>query len=43
VQIPHQDETVAVVSSGLSVGDTVVTDGASRLTDGAKVKRLDSK
>jgi multidrug efflux system membrane fusion protein len=43
VQIPHQDETLAEIASGLGVGDTVVTDGASRLTDGAKVERLDSK
>jgi membrane fusion protein, multidrug efflux system len=40
VQIPHQDETLAVIASGLHVGDTVITDGASRLTDGAKVHRL---
>lgn len=41
VTVPHQDATVAVVSQGLKPGDLVVTDGASRLTDGAKVRRLD--
>jgi multidrug efflux system membrane fusion protein len=41
VIVPHQDENVAVISSGLKPGDTVVTDGASRLTEGAKVKVLD--
>jgi len=40
VTITHQDDQVAVVSSGLSPGDVVVTDGASRLTDGAHVKQL---
>jgi len=40
VQIPHQDETLAVIASGLKPGETVVTDGASRLTDGAHVRRL---
>jgi multidrug efflux system membrane fusion protein len=40
VTISHQDDALAVVSSGLSPGDIVVTDGASRLTDGAHVKKL---
>jgi multidrug efflux system membrane fusion protein len=40
VTIPHQDESIAVVSDGLRAGDTVVTDGASRVTDGAHVKLL---
>jgi multidrug efflux system membrane fusion protein len=40
VTVSHQDDTVAVVSTGLSPGDTVVTDGASRLTDGAHVNNL---
>jgi multidrug efflux system membrane fusion protein len=40
VQVPHQDETVAVVAAGLKAGETVVTDGASRLTDGAHVRPL---
>jgi len=40
VQIPHQDENVAVIASGLKAGETVVTDGASRLTDGAHVQRI---
>jgi multidrug efflux system membrane fusion protein len=40
--ISHQDDTRAVVTSGVMPGDTVVTDGASRLTDGAHVKKLAS-
>jgi multidrug efflux system membrane fusion protein len=40
VQIPHQDESVAVIASGLKPGEIVVTDGASRLTDGAHVQRI---
>ncbi|MEJ1977319.1 MAG: efflux RND transporter periplasmic adaptor subunit [Acetobacteraceae bacterium] len=37
VQVGHEDESVSIVTAGLSPGDRVVTDGASRLTDGAKV------
>jgi multidrug efflux system membrane fusion protein len=40
VDIPHQDENLAEIASGLKVGEIVVTDGASRLTDGARVHRL---
>jgi len=40
VTISHQDETEAVVANGVKPGDTVVTDGASRVTDGAHVKLL---
>jgi multidrug efflux system membrane fusion protein len=40
VTISHQDETAAVVTDGVKPGDTVVTDGASRVTDGAHVKLL---
>jgi multidrug efflux system membrane fusion protein len=40
VTIPHQDETLAVISDGVKPGETVVTDGASRVTDGVHVKRL---
>lgn len=40
VTVARQDENVAVIADGLRPGETVVTDGASRLTDGAKVKRL---
>ncbi|MEJ0049032.1 MAG: efflux RND transporter periplasmic adaptor subunit [Rhodospirillales bacterium] len=40
VTISHQDETAAVVTQGVKPGDTVVTDGASRVTDGARVKLL---
>ena len=38
--IARQDESVAVVSSGLASGQMVVTDGASRLTEGSHVRRL---
>ena len=37
VEVGHEDENVSIVTAGLSRGDQVVTDGASRLTDGAKV------
>jgi multidrug efflux system membrane fusion protein len=40
--ISHQDDSRAVVTSGVVPGDAVVTDGASRLTDGAHVKKLAS-
>jgi multidrug efflux system membrane fusion protein len=40
VTVSHQDDTLAVITTGLSPGDAVVTDGASRLTDGAHVKKL---
>ncbi len=41
VQMGHEDETVSVVTAGLEPGERVVTDGAARLTDGAKVKVQD--
>jgi membrane fusion protein, multidrug efflux system len=37
VTIGYNDETGSVVTVGISPGDRVVVDGASRLTDGAKV------
>ncbi len=37
VGVGHQDEDVAIITSGLKPGEDVVTDGASRLTDGATV------
>ena len=37
VTVGQQSETVAVVDSGLSEGEQVVLQGASRLSDGAKV------
>ncbi len=40
VTISNQNEQLAVVATGLKPGETVVTAGASRLTDGAKVRRL---
>ncbi len=38
IQVGHEDESVSVVTAGLQPGDQVVVDGASRLTDGARVK-----
>jgi multidrug efflux system membrane fusion protein len=37
VVIARQTQDVAVVASGLMTGDVVVTDGASRLTDGSHI------
>jgi multidrug efflux system membrane fusion protein len=37
VTIGYNDETGSVVTAGINPGDRVVVDGASRLTDGAKV------
>ena len=37
VQVGHEDNQVSVVAEGLQTGEQVVTDGAQRLTDGAKV------
>ena len=34
----RQDETIAVVASGLEPGEVVITSGFSRLSDGAKVR-----
>jgi multidrug efflux system membrane fusion protein len=38
VRITRQDEHRAVIAEGVEVGETVVTTGFTRLTDGAKVK-----
>jgi multidrug efflux system membrane fusion protein len=38
IVVGQQNETQAVITSGIAAGDTVVTDGASRVTDGAHVK-----
>ena len=38
--VVRQDENVAVVSAGLAAGQRVVTDGASRLTEGSHVRRI---
>ncbi len=38
VVVARQDETVAVIKSGLKAGQVVVTDGASRLTEGSRVR-----
>ena len=40
IVVARQDEAVAIVSSGLQTGQMVVTDGASRLTEGSHVRRL---
>ena len=37
VKIGHEDVLTAIVTAGLQPGERVVVDGASRLTDGAKV------
>ena len=37
VTVGHEDERASVITSGLPAGARVVTDGASRLTDGAHV------
>jgi multidrug efflux system membrane fusion protein len=38
VVVANQDDAVAVIDQGVKPGDTVVTDGVSRVTDGVKVK-----
>ena len=38
VTIGQQNEKIAVITNGLAAGDKVVLDGASRLSDGSKVK-----
>ena len=40
VTVARQTETLAVVSAGLQPGQVVVTDGASRLTDGSHIQEL---
>ena len=42
IQVGHEDEAVSVVTAGLQPGDRVVVDGASRLSDGAKVTVQDN-
>ncbi len=37
ITVSHEDQAVSVVTSGLKLGETVVTDGAARLTEGSKV------
>ena len=37
IQVGHEDNQLSVVADGLAAGETVVVDGAQRLTDGAKV------
>ena len=43
VVVARQDEQVAVIASGLTPGQVVVTDGASRLTEGTHVRTADVK
>ncbi len=38
VKVGHEDQTASVITAGVQPGDQVITDGASRLTDGAKVR-----
>lgn len=38
VAVVRQDETRAVIGSGVALGETVITTGFTRLTEGAKVK-----
>jgi multidrug efflux system membrane fusion protein len=42
ITVARQTEDVAVVSSGLAPGQVVVSDGASRLTDGSHIRALNS-
>jgi multidrug efflux system membrane fusion protein len=37
VTVGHEDEQTSIVTAGLAVGDKVVVDGASRLSDGTKI------
>ena len=37
VSVGNEDELISVINSGLSAGEQVVVDGASRLTEGSKV------
>lgn len=37
VKVSHEDLQVAIISEGIAEGERVVTDGASRLSDGSKV------
>lgn len=39
----QQDDTQAVISAGLKAGDTVITTGFQKLTDGAKIKPSEDK
>jgi multidrug efflux system membrane fusion protein len=41
VKVSHEDLQVAIVSEGVAEGERVVTDGASRLSDGSKVSVAD--
>ncbi|KAF0130763.1 MAG: Efflux transporter RND family MFP subunit, partial [Methylocystaceae bacterium] len=38
----RQDETIAVVTSGLEPGEVLITSGFSRLSDGAKVRAMNA-
>jgi multidrug efflux system membrane fusion protein len=42
VTVARQTENIAVVSAGLQPGQVVVTDGASRLTDGSHIQELNT-
>lgn len=40
VTLLHEDDRVAVIASGLAIGDTIVTDGQLRLKPGASVRLI---
>jgi len=40
VEVGHEDVRASIITSGVTEGEQVVTDGASRLTDGAKITVL---
>lgn len=41
VKVSHEDLQVAIISEGIAEGERVVTDGASRLSEGSKVQVAD--
>jgi multidrug efflux system membrane fusion protein len=40
VEVGHEDVQASIIVSGVAAGERVITDGASRLTDGAKITVL---
>ena len=42
VRVALSEGELAVIANGVSVGDSVVVDGQSRLTDGANVRTSDT-
>lgn len=41
IKVSHEDQTTSIITEGVADGERVVTDGASRLSDGAKVQVAD--